>query len=94
MVTLLRVNTTKGGVGLFVKGNPGTYEVPVIESSTDNVLNMLVPTLEQTQVNAYSSDGHYANYKYTILPGDDEPSFHQFEDGSTLSRGKAYLQIP
>lgn len=95
IVTLLRVNTSKAGIGLFIKGEPGTtYEVPVMKSSTDNVLNMLVGTLEQTPVNAYSSDERYANFKYTILPGKEEPLFYQFEDGSTLSAGKAYLQIP
>ena len=95
VVTLLRVNTAKAGIGLFVKGTPGeTYEVPVIESTSSNVLNMLAATLVKTSVNAFSDDERYANYKYTVLPGDTEPLFHQFADGSTLSAGKAYLQIP
>ena len=94
IVTLTRVMTAKAGVGLFVKGEPGEYNVPVIESTDDIPLNMLVGTLESTAVNSISGDGIYANYKYTILEGDAAPMFYQFADGSTLSAGKAYLQIP
>lgn len=94
VVTLTRVMTAKAGVGLFVKGEPGEYNVPVIESTADNTLNMLVGTLENIAVNSTSDDGIYANYKYTILEGDATPMFYRFADGSTLSAGKAYLQIP
>ena len=95
VVTLLRVNTAKAGIGLFVKGTPGeTYQVPIIESTSSNVLNMLVATSEQVSVGARSSDGRYANYKYTILQGTSEPLFYCFEEGFSLGAGKAYLQIP
>lgn len=95
VVTLLRVNTAKAGIGLFVKGTPGeTYEVPIIESTSSNVLNMLVATSEQVSVGTRSNDGRYANYKYTILQGTSEPLFYCFKDGFSLGAGKAYLQIP
>ena len=94
VVTLTRVITAKAGMGLFLKGEPGEYVVPVLESTDDNSLNMLVGTLEQTELNGLSSDGLYANYKYTVVEGEKEPLFHPFADGSTLSAGKAYLQIP
>ena len=94
VVTLTRVMTTQPGEGLFIKGESGTYMVPIIEEADDNSLNMLVGTLTDTPVNAQSTDGLYANYKYTIKADESEPSFHQFADGSTLSAGKAYLQIP
>ena len=94
VVTLLRVMTTQPSTGIFVKGEPGTYEVPVIETSLDNTLNLLVPTLTETTVNSVSGDGLYANYKYTVPEGEAEPLFHRFTNGSTLSAGKAYLQIP
>ena len=94
VVTLTRVMTTQPGEGLFIKGEPGTYKVPVIEEADDNSLNMLVGALTETSVNAYSADGLYANYKYTIKEGDSQPLFYQFADGSTLGAGKAYLQIP
>ena len=96
-VTLLRVRTAQAGTGLLVKGTPGaSYEVPVMEYTADRTLNMLVPTLERTEVDSHSSDGVYANYKYTVDPAQnpDEPLFYPFADDSHLSAGKAYLQIP
>ena len=92
VVTLTRVQTAEAGVGLFLKGEPGEYVVPVIESTDEHSLNLLVGTLEQTTVN--STDGAMSNYKFTILPGDETPMFYPFEDNTTLSAGKAYLQIP
>ena len=93
-MTLTRVMTSKFGVGLFIKGTPGEYRVPVLESTDDNSLNMLVATSVQTSVNALSDDGHYANYKYTVISGTSEPLFYCFEEGFSLGAGKAYLQIP
>ena len=95
-VTLLRVHTAEAGMGLLVKGTPGvSYEVPILESTADHTLNMLVATLEKTKVNGHSDDGVYANYKYTVVKEQSpEPLFYQFADGASLSAGKAYLQIP
>jgi hypothetical protein len=93
-ITLTRVMTAEAEVGLFIKGMPGEYVVPVIEESYDRSLNMLVATPQKTMVNSTSQDGKYSNFKYTIKSGESEPMFYQFTDGSTLSAGKAYLQIP
>ena len=92
VVTLTRVQTAEAGVGLFLKGEPGEYVVPVIKSTDEHSLNMLVGTLEQTTVN--STDGAMSNYKFTIADGDEAPMFYPFEDNTTFSAGKAYLQIP
>ena len=94
VVTLTRVMTAKAGTGLFLKGEQGDYTVPVMTSTADNSLNMLVATLEKTPVNGKSDDGMYINYKYTVLSGTSTPLFYQFTDGSSLGAGKAYLQIP
>ena len=95
VVTLTRIETAQDGIGLFIKGTPSTsYEVPILESTDDNTLNMMVATLVETEVNTYSSNDQYANYKYTVATGETSPRFHPFSDGSTLSAGKAYLQIP
>ena len=80
--------------GLFIKGEPGEYVVPVLESSDDNYMNMLVGTTEKVTVNSKSADGNYVNFKYTIKSGDQKPRFYEFTDGSTLSANKAYLQVP
>ena len=94
VITLTRLQTACEGTGLFLKGEPGEYTVPVLEATDDHSLNMLVGTLEKTAVNGISSDGVYANYKYTIQKGESTPMFYQFADGSSLSANKAYLQIP
>ena len=94
VVTLLRVQSAVAATGLFLKGEPGKYIVPVVENTDEHYMNMLVGTLEQTTVNGTSSDGVYANYKYAINEGEEVPLFYRFEDGSTLAAGKAYLQIP
>ena len=92
VVTLARVMTTPAEAGIFVKGEPGEYVVPTIEECNEHTLNLLVGTLEQTTVN--STEGEMSNYKFTVAELDEAPMFYPFEDGTTLSAGKAYLQIP
>ena len=92
VVTLTRVQTAEAGIGLFLKGEPGEYLVPIIESTDEHTLNLLVGTLEQTTVN--STDGEMSNYKFTITDDDAAPMFYPFEDSTPFSAGKAYLQIP
>ena len=94
VITLARVMTAGAGQGVFIKGEPGEYTVPVIDNFDEYTLNMLVGVLEKTTVNSTSSDGVYANYKYTIKSGDTTPMFYQYSDNSSISAGKAYLQIP
>ena len=94
VITLTRVMTSKPGMGLFLKGEPGEYVVPTLESTDDNSLNMLVGTLEKTIINKVSGDGLYKNYRYTINSGETTPMFYEVGDNYTLSAGKAYLQIP
>ena len=75
-------------------GEPGEYTVPVIDKSDEYTLNMLVGTIRATEVNSTSYDGEYLNFKYTVVGENNTPKFYQFEDGSTLSANKAYLQLP
>ena len=93
VLTLTRIQTSKESVGLFLIAEPGEYIVPVIDNSEDYSLNMLVGTLKEITVNNKSDDGNYINLKYTVV-GNNTPMFYQFEDGSTLSANKAYLQLP
>lgn len=92
VVTLARVNTTADGTGIFIKGAPGKYTIPVIEECSDHTLNLLVGTLENTTVN--STAGDCSNFKFTITEDNDTPMFYPFEDGTEFSAGKAFLQIP
>ena len=92
VITLTRLQTAREGTGLFLKGEPGEYVVSILEETGDYSLNMLVGTLEATTVN--STEGEMSNYKFTIADGDAAPMFYPFEDNTTFSAGKAYLQIP
>ena len=94
VITMTRIETSDVGIGLYLVAAPGEYIVPIIEYSDNNSLNMLVGNLENSTVNSVSSDGLYANYKYTIKSGDKAPKFYQYGDNSSISAGKAYLQIP
>ena len=92
VVTLARVMTTAAETGIFLKGEPGTYTVPVIDECSEHTLNLLVGTLETNTIN--STSGDMSNFKFTIAEGDSSPMFYPFEDGTSFSAGKAYLQIP
>ena len=92
VVTLARVMTTMARSGVFLKGDPGTYVVPIIEACHDHTLNLLVGTIEQTVVN--STADSYSNFKFTVADGSDVPMFYPFEDNTVFSGGRAYLQIP
>ena len=92
VVTLATVMTTPAGAGIFVKGEPGEYIVPVIEQCNDHTLNLLVGTLAQTTVD--STSGEMSNYMFTFDDNSNAPMFCQFEDNTTFAAGKAYLKIP
>jgi hypothetical protein len=73
-ITMTRIKKVNAGVGIYLVGSANTtYAVPYIDYSTSHSLNMLVGVLKKSMVNAYSDDGQYANYKYTIKSGDKAP---------------------
>ena len=92
VVTLATVMTTHTGAGIFVKGEPGEYIVPIIDECNEHTLNLLVGTLEQTTVN--STAGEMSNYQFTIDESSNAPMFSPFEENTIISDGMAYLQIP
>ena len=89
VVTLARIMTAAPETGIFVKGEPGTYIVPVVEECNEHTLNLLVGTLDETVVNSTSDS--YSNYEFVVSAADGSP---MFADNSTLAAGKAYLKIP
>ncbi len=93
-VYMLSVKTAQPGEGLFIKGAPGDYTVPEIETSSDNYLNLLVGTTNEITVNTLSDDGKYTNYAYSLNKGTDAPAFYKYSDGSKCMAYKAYLQRP
>ena len=94
VITLTKVDIANEATGLLLIGTPGEYTVPVVEDLGETAPNLFVATLKKTAVNSTSQDGEYANFKYTVKSGDTSPKFYRFADGSTLSAGKAYLQLP
>ena len=93
-VYMLSVKTAQPGEGLFIKGAPGDYTVPEIETSSDNYLNLLVGTTKDVTVNTLSDDGKYTNYVYGLNKDTNAPAFYKYSDGSKCMAYKAYLQIP
>lgn len=95
IITMTMVNTAKEGVGLFLKGAPNTtYVVPIMDETGDNTQNLMVGVLTKTTVNQTTDDGMYVNFKYTVAGGSTTPMFYRYSDGSSVSAGKAYLQLP
>lgn len=88
-VLMMRVDDVPAYEGLLLVGEPGTYEVPVLQSYS-YYANLLVGTPEATVI-AQTSDG-FDNYLLSFRDG--EPGFFLADDGSTLAAGKAYLRVP
>ena len=95
IITMTKLNTAHEGVGLFLNGTPNTtYVVPIMEDTGDNTLNLMVGVLAKTTVNQTTDDGLYVNFKYTVAGGSTTPMFYRYSNGSSVSAGKAYLQLP
>lgn len=88
-VQMGRVDDVPAGEGLLLVGEPGTYEVPVLQSYT-YYANLLVGT-PQSVVIMQSSDG-FNNYLLSFRNGD--AGFYLADDESTVAAGKAYLRVP
>ena len=84
-----RVDDVPAYEGLLLIGEPGTYEVPVLQSYS-YYANLLVGTSEATVI-AQTADG-YDNYLLSFQGG--EAGFLLADDGSRLAAGKAYLRVP
>ena len=87
-LVLTRVDEVPAGTGLYVKGTPGTYTIPVQETSM-YLHNMLVGVTESIWLDATIGDntifilknGSHGIGFYTVIPGNFGPN-------------KAYLSIP
>ena len=88
-VTLTRITDVPANTGIVVKGDAGTYTIPLGSGETV-VANLLVGVTENTVLNKV--DGDYTNYILANKNG--SLGFYAVTDGSTLSAGKAYLPLP
>ncbi len=88
-ITLTRITDVPANTGIVVKGNEGTFIIPLGSGETV-VANMLVGVTENTTLNKV--DGDYTNY--ILAKKNGNLGFYAVADGSTLSAGKAYLPLP
>lgn len=89
-VIVQAVKDVPAGTGLFLKGTPGTYDVPCGESSSYYV-NMLVGVTEATTISA--TDGNMTNFLLSATNTTDA-SFRPISSTYNLKANRAYLQIP
>ncbi len=88
-VSALRVNNCPAETGLLVKGEPGTYTIPVRPSSTYCV-NLLVGATAPMTLNP--TDGMNTNYILSKKNGD--LGFYKVQSSGSFAPNKAYLQLP
>lgn len=88
-VLLTRAYKIPAGTGFLVKGDEGSYKMPIANVKYIYA-NLFVGTTEQIELPG-TSDG-YANY-ILAKGADDVVKFYQSE-GGTLAANKAYLKIP
>ena len=89
-VIVQAVKDVPAGTGLFLKGTPGTYDVPCGESSSYYV-NMLVGVTEATTISA--TDGNMTNFLLSATNSSDA-CFRPISTTYNLKANRAYLQIP
>ena len=90
MIVLEAVGEVPALTGLFLTGEPGTYEIPVVETNV-TYNNMFVGTT--TDIMLSPTDGEYTNF---ILYADKKngASFRPLSTTGPLKAHRAYLQIP
>ena len=86
-----RVYDVPAGLGIYLVGDEGIYDVPRGTSTSYYVANMLVGTLTETIINP--TDGDLTNLRLTGSSPKDA-SFKTFTQPRTFSANRAYLQIP
>ena len=88
-IILTRVDEVPAGEGLYLIGNPGTYEVPFKE--TDMMYsNFLKGVTTATPI--YPIEGGYTNF--ILSNGSNGIGFYALSSVNLLDAGQAYLQLP
>ena len=86
---LTRVTEVPAGEGLYIKGTPGTYEIPS-EPTDMYYSNLLTGVTEATTINP--TDGSMTNF--ILANGSHGVGFYTILEAGELAAGKAYLQLP
>ena len=89
-MVMLKVTSVPAGTGVLLRGEAGSYEVPVAESTT-YLVNLLVPAVNEITLEQ-EADGK-ANYVLSKPEGKDV-AFYRVSQSGTFGPNKAYLQLP
>ena len=88
-LVLTRVDEVPAGEGLYIVGDPGTYEIPT--TTTDMLYsNFLKGVTTTTTINP--TEGSYTNF--ILSTGSHGIGFYTLSESGELAAGKAYLQLP
>ena len=94
-VWMTRVKDVPAGTGVFLKGTPGDYVIPVNIRSSSCYRNMLVATGTEGAVSIPSSTDSYVNLYLAMNDAGTALIFRTItSEGQSMSAGSAYLQIP
>ena len=88
-VTLSRVTEVPANTGIIVKGEAGTYAIPVGEGN-EVIVNMLKGV--ETPTVMKKVEGEYTNF--ILAKKNGNVGFYPIKENTTLGANKAYLQIP
>lgn len=87
-VTFTSVNVVPANTGLLVKGNEGTYYIPVTTASTDDVS---ANKMESTASAAHNVTSEEYGKAFVFGKKGDEIGFFKAAIGKTIAQGKSYL---
>ncbi len=88
-LVLTQAEEVPAGTGLYVKGTPGTYTIPIEE--TDMVyMNFLVGVTEATEVSPATA----THTNFILSNGSHGIGFYTLSKTGTIAASKAYLSIP
>ena len=88
-LTLTQIDEVPAGTGLYIKGEPGTYEIP-IEETEMYAINMLKGVTKTTTLAPTTGD----KTNFILAKGDHGLGFYTLSNEGTIAAGKAYLQLP
>ena len=89
-VTFTQISNTPANTGLLLKGAPGSYMVPIVESGDNVDGNVLMPKLEGGSIEP--TVGDMQNMR--LLQKTNRLAFFRLESASTLGANTAYIQLP
>ena len=88
-VVMTRVYKVPAGEGIIIRGNAGTYTIPVNEEINMQYANLLIGLVDQTVVQP--TEGNYTNMSLGYQ--DNKLGFYPFLNAGSIGPNRAYLQV-